>query len=527
MKVRTDIVKMYKEVHGWVGITSGLALFIAFYAGAFTMFEEPLQRWASAPSTLAAAPSIERTPELVEKVIAAHPEAAEDYHVNLVIDGNYPARVSWSTGGRGDEHSPQKTYYASLDGNGELQVSEDGPSPVAEFIDVLHQQVGLPFSHEISMVIMGAICLLYCIAIVSGVVVLLPSLVKDLFALRMGKNVKRMWLDMHNVLGLFSIPFHIIMALTAIVFAFHDQFYDAQDYVFGPGERGVNASAPAPEGDPLSVSALVERLNIQAPGFKPVTIDYGWSPDGILSARVGGTDARYGLRGPTLGFAMVNPYNGDITGKDYLPGMQDGWAASVTSFFALHFGNFGGATVRWAYFLLGLAGAMLFFTGNLLWIESRRKKERKAGLPEQTRSTRILGALTVGVPLGCIAGISVTLAAAKLLGGGSSYGLHSAVYYAIFLAFSIGAYIRGPARAGVELSLAAAIATLLIPASSLLRGAEWYNGGGSVLVDITAVVISAVLFMAMKSARKRAQDGPVDSIWAARKFEAAGQSGSD
>ena len=53
MKMPTDVVKMYKEVHGWVGILSGLCLFIAFYAGALTMFELPLQRWASPPPALA------------------------------------------------------------------------------------------------------------------------------------------------------------------------------------------------------------------------------------------------------------------------------------------------------------------------------------------------------------------------------------------------------------------------------------------------------------------------------------------
>ena len=60
---------------------------------------------------------------------------------------------------------------------------------------------------------------------------------------------------------------------------------------------------------------------------------------------------------------------------------------------------------------MGLAGAFLFYTGNLLWVESRRRKERKGGAVDQTRATRILSALTVGVPLGCVAGISVTLAA--------------------------------------------------------------------------------------------------------------------
>ena len=72
--VRSDIVKMYKGIHTWVGIISGLFLFIAFYAGAITMFETPLQRWATPPTQLAPPPSLADTPKLIEKVLAAHPE---------------------------------------------------------------------------------------------------------------------------------------------------------------------------------------------------------------------------------------------------------------------------------------------------------------------------------------------------------------------------------------------------------------------------------------------------------------------
>ena len=49
MKIRADILRMYKDIHSWVGITAGLALFVAFYAGAITMFESPLQNWATRP----------------------------------------------------------------------------------------------------------------------------------------------------------------------------------------------------------------------------------------------------------------------------------------------------------------------------------------------------------------------------------------------------------------------------------------------------------------------------------------------
>lgn len=120
MKLPTDLVKMYKEIHGWVGIISGLALFIAFYAGAITMFETPLQRWASPPSRLAPAPSLERTPELVAKVLAAHPEAAKGYELHLQTDSANPARMSWTVRGEGGDHDAGTTHYAALTPDGGL-----------------------------------------------------------------------------------------------------------------------------------------------------------------------------------------------------------------------------------------------------------------------------------------------------------------------------------------------------------------------------------------------------------------------
>ncbi|KAG0921494.1 hypothetical protein G6F32_015074 [Rhizopus arrhizus] len=92
----------------------------------------------------------------------------------------------------------------------------------------------------------------------------------------------------------------------------------------------------------------------------------------------------------------LNPYTGVVDTHD-LPEHMGGWDTAVNAFFMLHFGSFGGNPVRWMYLLLGLGGAIVFYTGNLLWIESRRKKQRDANLPEQKRSTRVLGSLTIGV----------------------------------------------------------------------------------------------------------------------------------
>lgn len=512
MKVRTDILKMYKEIHGWVGIISGLALFIAFYAGAITMFEEPLQRWASPQSELAAPVPVERVPELVEAVLAEHPEAAQSYDIHLQTGPENPARMSWTV--RGGDHADPEVYYAALAPDGSVQVEQQGPSPVAQFVDVLHQQVGLPFDHEIAMPIMGAIALLYFIALVSGIIVLLPSLVSDFFALRVGRNVKRMWLDVHNVLGILSVPFHVVMALTAVVFAFHDQFYDLQDATYMDRTPTVEAAAPPPAitRQMLPPAELARRAEQQAPGFAVRSINYHREEDGSTHARVAGTDPRYGHRAPTYGMAELDAYTGELTEVDYMPGKQDAWGATITSFFALHFGNYGGTGVRWAYFLLGLAGAFLFYTGNLLWIESRRKRERKSGRVTQTRATRILASLTVGVPLGCVAGISATVAVAKPLGLAADAPLHSMVYYAVFLAFTGWALLRGGPRAAIELLPLTALGFLCVPAASVVFGEGFTNTVW--LVDLLALLGAVGALVMWRSACRRAADLPRDSVWA-------------
>lgn len=316
------------------------------------------------------------------------------------------------------------------------------------------------------------------------------------------------------------------MALTAVIFAFHDQIYMVQGAVQKIGATSVTSGppehGPPNQGTPLPPAELVRRIEQQLPGFALRSLSYETNPEEGPHGHIQGRDPRYGLRGPTYGLGEVDTVTGAITERDYLPGVQDGWFATITSFFALHFGSFGGAPVRWAYFLLGLAGAFLFYSGNLLWIESRRRKERKAGAAEQTRATRVLGALTVGVPLGCITGISLTLAAAKWLPAdlANAAAWHSRIYYLVFLLVIIWGLLRGAARSGYELLWLAAGATALIPVTSLLGElvGGWNHAGAAVLVDIVAAAGALCFIVMAGAARRRAMHGPRDSIWSASRY---------
>lgn len=531
--MNNDYLRIYKSVHTWTGILSGMALFIAFYAGALSVFKEPLARWVAPPA--AGLVPLERAQELVTKTLAADPGVAKEFSIHLHEHEAVPARMSWEVRdpeAHDHDASGNLHFTATLDAGDAAHIQEQHPSQLADFIDVLHRVVGLPVDSDPNRWFMGVVAVLYTLALVSGVVVLLPTLVADFFALRPGKNLKRMWLDAHNVVGIISLPFHIVMALTAVVFAFHDQIYALQDKLL---HEGRTAAAFQPPGGPvvtaardpatmLSPQELVARVHDTAPGFTATRLEYRQVTGARPMVRVWGQDETAVMPRAVGGFVAIDPYSGKILNTDFLPGEQSVPNLFVASFFALHMASFGGATVDWLFFLLGMAGAWLFYSGNLLWIESRRRAARRnAAEPVQRRDTRLMASATVGVCLGSVCGISLTIVAGKWLYGqvDDLNAWHQGLYYAAFFACVGWSLVRGAATAAVHLLRLATALTLMIPLTTLIGWllpglGIWAHGSMATLgVDATALAGAAAFAWMAHTTRYRVYRGSTDSVWSA------------
>lgn len=539
--MRADFIRIYKSVHTWTGILSGMALFIAFYAGALTVFKEPINRWASPPSATPAVP-LAQAQGLITQTLAAQPSVAKDFAIHLREAEHLPARMSWqvrSPGGDDHDESSTRHHAATLDEHGQAQSKEVHPAQLGSLIDTLHRVVGLPADNDPNRWFMGVVATLYALALMSGVIVLLPSLVKDFFALRVGKNLKRMWLDAHNVVGIVSLPFHLIMALTASVFAFHDGIYFLQDKVLHEGRlasafQGPKPAAGTPQArDPstmLPPPALVARVREVAPGFEPSMLQYQNITSPRATVRVWGKDTTAIAPRARGGFAAVDPYSGRVISTDFLPGHQATPNLVVSSFFALHMASFGGTPVQWMYFLLGLAGAWLFYSGNLLWIETRRKQasKRHPEAPAQRLDTRLMASATVGICLGCVCGISLTIVSGKWLHGHvhNLAAWHQALYYGTFFGCIAWAFLRGGAVASVHLLRLASLLTLAIPLSTLLAwlwpsmGLWGHTSLATLGVDATALTGALGFAWMARATARRVHGGPLDSVWSACQAQA-------
>jgi uncharacterized iron-regulated membrane protein len=535
--MRADFIRVYKSVHTWTGVCSGMALFIAFYAGALTVFKEPINRWASPPTATQAVP-LEQAQELITQTLAAQPSVAKDFTIHLREAEHLPARMSWQVRSpSGDDHDESSTRHhaATLDEQGKAQFKEVHPARLGSLIDTLHRVVGLPFDNDPNRWFMGLVATLYALALISGVVVLLPSLVKDFFALRVGKNLKRMWLDAHNVVGIVSLPFHLIMALTASVFAFHDGIYFLQDKVLHEGRLATAFQGPKPVAgtkqarDPsamLPPPTLVARVREVAPGFEPNMLQYQNVTGPRAVVRVWGKDATAVSPRALGGFAAIDPYSGKVTSTDFLSGQQATPNLFISSFFALHMASFGGTSVQWMYFLLGLAGAWLFYSGNLLWIETRRRQASKHNPehPVQRLDTRLMASASIGICLGCVCGISLTIVGGKWLHGHVEHlaAWHQGLYYTAFFGCIAWAFLRGGAIASVHLLRLAALLTLAIPLTTMLAwlspslGLWGHTSLATLGVDATALAGALGFAWMAQAAARRVQNGPVDSVWSAR-----------
>lgn len=519
MRIRPEVVRLYKAVHSWTGLVCGLLLFIAFYAGALTMFNPVLANWAEPPHP---AIPLSEAPALIDHIVATRPEAREALHL-YVGDSHAEPRFYWWDPETG------APFVATRGADGRLVIGPPEGSRLARSIDLIHRAGGLPIGRDASLTAMGVVALLYFVAILSGLIIVLRSLARDLFALRVGRNLKRMWLDAHNVVGVVSLPFHIFIAVTTAAFAFDADISDLQDrFVYrglldgtaetampdGAGKPAAAAPGPAPM---LPPGALIARVRAVSPGFEAETITYSRPNAADAEAFVVGRDPA-DLSARNAG-VQLDATTGRILDDGELPRRGNAWNAMAAGFSALHFGTFGGTPVRWAYFLLALAGAFLFYSGNLLWIESRRKRAGSGKAAD--RAARLMAAATVGVAFGCIAGLSLSIAAAKWLPGlGGVAGWHSGLFHAGLAAALLAAFGFGAARSTVRLMAFAAAATAAIPltslAGALVPASGIWNTPGALGVDLVAAAGALALAWGARTTRRRLALAPPESVWARR-----------
>jgi uncharacterized iron-regulated membrane protein len=520
MKIRAEVLRTYQSLHTWTGICAGLLLFIGFFAGSLTMFKHQLQQWImpAAPLLSHTSAPLPHWQQLLDTTLQQQGQAlAAGFELDL--RHSTPA-ISWYTQGQSRGlQLDNRIMSASLDAQNQLVLQQQNENRFADLLDYLHRSAGIggEIGHDQAGVyLLGIAAVLYFLALVSGVVILLPSLVKSFFALRREKGASRLWLDSHNLVGIASLPFHLIIAWTVIVFAFHDLIYDGLRPFYGDTPLFVQAQPSTPATYNLQALPPLEQqlaaARAYSPGHQPVHLSYTRlnSPAPVLMIQMLDPDGM--VRGPDADYLYLQPYTLQVLPFSYSNQPGASYGKTVMGLFALHYGSYAGDWGRWGYFVMGLFGAFLFYSGNLLWLDKRSRQQ-----PLQ-RSTRLMAALTVGVCLGSMLAVVLTLLSGKLLGAvvlqlNYAYLLS---YYSVFVAFAGWSCWQGAARAAWQGLWLLAAGCAALPLASMylqLQRPDLYAFSQTWAVDLAALVFALVFGFAANKTRARQRQAPPGSLW--------------
>ena len=478
MKVASHLLKTHLPLHTWCGVVSALFLIVCFLAGALTLFLDDLNRWAAPPPpSVMPAPDARQQAQLLD-YMAAHPEITTTFTLHLRTTADAPAPLSWERDG--------EQFWATRDANGQWRRFSAPLPALGEVLDDLHRTAGIPGA--VGGYTMGVVAVLYALALISGTVLLLPRLKRQLFALRPEGGRRRAWLDLHNLLGLTALPFHLVIAITTAVFVFYAPLEQAMRALSPAADTGVAEAAG--QGELLPPATLLARAQAFAPALQAerMVFDALDNRAEALVVVLGGT-----ATGGRRLYVALNPYGGALR---YRNSGGSFYHAASDAFAALHFGNYGGYPLRWLYFVLALAGAALFYTGNLLWLGKRARGER--------RDVRLLAALTVGTSCGTICGMATMLLTARFqpLLPLAAETLAHASYYLPFLAANAYALRRGAGATAVLLCISIVL-LCAIPATTGLAAAGWLPFAPRLLlpVDATALLLALTLYPFARKAR--------------------------
>jgi len=240
-----------------------------------------------------------------------------------------------------------------------------GPAPtnqVMDFLLELHTDLflGLP-----GMLLLGVMGLSFIVALVSGAVLYAPFMRRLRFGtLRESRSRRVARLDRHNLLGMITLAWALVIGATGAINAFADPLTDRWRDGEVAAMTAAYADEPAlPPSRYGSLDAAMASAQATLPGRSPQFIGF---PGGAWSSGHHYAIFFQGDRPLTkhlLTPALVDAATGDLTDSRTMPALNQALMMSKP----LHFGDYAGLPLKIVWALLTLAMIWVLWTGAMLW----------------------------------------------------------------------------------------------------------------------------------------------------------------
>jgi uncharacterized iron-regulated membrane protein len=395
---------IYFHTHTISGIIIAALLFVIFFAGSFSFFKDDLTAWQKGKSHSHVQSQADFNYVLDSMGTKHHLlgrnfdfyilRSGQETYVNMSVSQDTTiskpeVKSEKSKGRRGRGSKNEDSAYFLHSFADKSQSSYEEGYNIGEFLYRLHflaqlNQIPIRLGTPFGYLIAGIVSFLFLFALITGVFLHWDKIKNNFFLFRPWSKWKTVWTDMHTVLGVIGFPFQLVFAITGIILIVNfaligpfskllyngDQEELYQDlkynrkmevtYSYQPLSKSFDVNAFVnnwmkewPESD-------ISRLYIRNYGDKSMQIALETKPKSNANFAGSGYVRMQVLDGKQL---EVKSPKTDATYVD--------WVKSLV--YHLHFGDYGGRTLRIVYFVLGLLGCVVIISGIMIWLVAREK----------------------------------------------------------------------------------------------------------------------------------------------------------
>ncbi len=359
MAGNNNSMKAWCWVHKWTSLICTLFLLMLCLTGLPLVFHDEIEAMGAEGHAPVAATASDKLITLDQVIARALQEKPGDVPLYMSFDEDQPV-VNITTGPAADAAENQMSFFPIDRRTGEL-VTGDEEGGVMDFILQLHTDIflGLP-----GMLLLGFMGFLFFLSVLSGIVIYSPFMRKLEFGtVRYGKTTRTKWLDYHNLLGIVTLAWAMVVGVTGTINTLSEPITaiwraDVLESMTA-GETGAIAPFVSGTAGP-AVDAAVKA----APGMRPQFVAFPGvafsSRDHLAVFLQGATPLNKKLLTPVL----VDARDGKVDAIAPMPWYMKGLLLSQP----LHFGDYGGLPMKFLWALLDIITIIILGSGVYLWL---------------------------------------------------------------------------------------------------------------------------------------------------------------
>ncbi|WP_339489542.1 PepSY-associated TM helix domain-containing protein [Pseudomonas sp. EL_65y_Pfl2_R95] len=358
--MRSTTIKRWSQIHTWTSLICTAFLLLLALTGLPLIFHHELEH------LLGEAPELREMPadtpqlnlqQLVEKAESSRPGEVIQYIGYDEDDSNGVIAITAATAGT----EPNSSHTFMLDARtGEAVAMPAANGGVLMFILRLHVDMFAGLPGKLLLAFMG---LLFVVACVSGAVLYSPFMRRlDFATVRHHKSTRARWLDLHNLIGIVTLTWAIVVGTTGVISACADILIGAwrNDALSALVEPYRNAP---PLTDRASADNLISIARQAAPGMQPDFIAFPgtrFSSEHHYSVFMKGTTH---LTAHLWTPVLIDARTLEVTAVAQRPWYMDALSMSQP----LHFGDYGGRPMQIFWAVLDVLTIIVLISGLYLW----------------------------------------------------------------------------------------------------------------------------------------------------------------